>query len=1194
MFSGIRNAGGYYSCYSNRPRRSMPRRIPSSRCAGPGYGRSGRVVAPPSVRTATLQSRGSPPRLLTRRTQLRDDDRHSWRTPASPLNFTFNSCPLARSLQLTHLHPPPSVFVSLAHTGARTTPPSRPHGTSPPNIPVSVGPAVCARLPSSSLSFAGDVYNTSIYSLSTEVKPVGVISYDLELENFLLHLKLQFQIYKNVNVSSVLSISSEREMASEELRTVRHRRWEKEEVARRSFHISTRNRTSTNLTQVSRMASGDGPGVGSQTSGLRIASGNLPPIEKLAGMENYNNWKFSMKMYLIHEQLWECVQGTENNAAKDQIALAKICLSVLPTTFVHVRNAKTSTEAWENLRKAYEDRGLLRRLTLLRKLFSIKLEQYGSMETYVSEIMSLSQKLQDIDSALEDEFIGVLMLNGLTSNYDPMIMALENSGIQITSELVKAKLLQEDSKIVGESQPDSALVTGKFKKHKKKIFCYSCKKEGHFKSQCPQKKTEKSSAHSVLFATALATAKFNQHDWFVDSGATSHMTMRRDWAQEVQPCEQKEVVVANDEKLTCQGTGDVKITLQGGTSKTLQDVMIVPQLAANLLSVSKIVEKGLTVVFSKDGCKVLDHCSVKGDTVATASKFGGVFRLNLETGFIGRKQKIEDLKSAEAPKAMLSHELWHKRLGHLNRNCMDKLQSLVTGVKFSKPKESRPCVQCLEGKQSRKPFNKKKRGSRAERKLDLVHSDIFGPMSEPTLGGALYLLLFVDDFTRKTFGYLLKTRSEALMKFKEFKASVEKETGNSIKILRTDNGKEYTSKNFEDFLKAEGIKHQKTVPYTPQQNGVAERMGRTVIEKARCLLFDSELPRKYWGEALNTAIYLKNRSPTSALTGKVPEEAWAQKKVDLSHLRIFGSKAYTHVPDQKRTKFDKKTKELVMVGYSDITKGYRLIDRQHPSKLIVARDVVFDENLGVVNKRVDVEILDTNREHFVEFHKHPNFQLPSTSTQQNNLETTEADSQTILRNSSSSESSVQNEGESSQNDSQDQSTDNTQEDPYQDEEDGAEIIQEPRYPVRNRRPPERLQYNAFLAEAGPRTVKEALSSPEKEEWLKAMKKEHDSLIEKGTWTLVDPIPGQKVVENRWVLSKKTDTDGVTPIFKARNPRFPIQTKNFFLLENSKFDLEMLSLLRNNRKQRKFEMGLTADEPDRRSSQNCTHTHPRQT
>ncbi|CAB0004371.1 unnamed protein product [Nesidiocoris tenuis] len=308
MFSGIRNAGGYYSCYSNRPRRSMPRRIPSSRCAGPGYGRSGRVVAPPSVRTATLQSRGSPPRLLTRRTQLRDDDRHSWRTPASPLNFTFNSCPLARSLQLTHLHPPPSVFVSLAHTGARPTPPSRPHGTSPPNIPVSVGPAVCARLPSPSLSFAGAsfkickvsffdlktlkssqnmiklcpkwnftliirTYNENIPNNNTRVRQVekqkknpydsqledathlfdperriqnlktalrtkycdnhSKWAYDLHLTRmslnsaFLLHLKLQFQIYKNVNVSSVLSISSEREMASEELRTVRHRRWEK-------------------------------------------------------------------------------------------------------------------------------------------------------------------------------------------------------------------------------------------------------------------------------------------------------------------------------------------------------------------------------------------------------------------------------------------------------------------------------------------------------------------------------------------------------------------------------------------------------------------------------------------------------------------------------------------------------------------------------------------------------------------------------------------------------------------------------------------------------------------------------------------------------------------------------------------------------------------------------------------------------
>ena len=138
---------------------------------------------------------------------------------------------------------------------------------------------------------------------------------------------------------------------------------------------------------------------------------------------------------------------------------------------------------------------------------------------------------------------------------------------------------------------------------------------------------------------------------------------------------------------------------------------------------------------------------------------------------------------------------------------------------------------------------------------------------------------------------------------------VENFTGHKLKILRTDNSGEFTSNSFQAHLKACGVRHELTIPKTPQQNGAAERLNRTLVETTRAMLLDARLPHQFWAEAISTAIYLRNRSPTSAVKGATPYQAWYKKRPEVEHLRVFGSTAYIHVPKNMRGKLDSKTKK---------------------------------------------------------------------------------------------------------------------------------------------------------------------------------------------------------------------------------------------------------------------------------------------
>jgi hypothetical protein len=210
------------------------------------------------------------------------------------------------------------------------------------------------------------------------------------------------------------------------------------------------------------------------------------------------------------------------------------------------------------------------------------------------------------------------------------------------------------------------------------------------------------------------------------------------------------------------------------------------------------------------------------------------------------------------------------------------------------------------------------------------------------MGGAKYFVTFIDNFSRKVWVYVLKTKDQVLSVFKQFQVSVERETEKKIKYLRTDNGGEYIGP-FDAYCKEQEIRHQFTPPKTPQLNGFAKRMNRTIVERVRCLLSSSKLPKHYWGEALLAAVYLINFSPSYPLQGDVPNKVFYGKEVSYDHLKVFGCKAFVHIPQDERSKLDSKTRQCIFLGYGGDQFDYKLFDPM-ARKVVRSRDVVFVED----------------------------------------------------------------------------------------------------------------------------------------------------------------------------------------------------------------------------------------------------------
>lgn len=271
-----------------------------------------------------------------------------------------------------------------------------------------------------------------------------------------------------------------------------------------------------------------------------------------------------LKLYGLWKCITEDLPTTESgNARKEEKALSRIILSLDKSTYPHVMQASTAKEAWIALETAFEDKGLHRRLRLLRSLCSIKLQNFPDMEGYVNEVMTLSQQLLSIGKPLDDEFLGVIMLQGLTEDYEPMVMALENSGVEITADFVKTKLLQDKKWYNGQTHETALVLKGK---PQKSAWCWNCKQKGHYKNQCPHKHNDSKVQHHNKFSNKskalIVSTRESKDAWFIDSGASSHMTGSRELLYDLNSEHRgTEIYVANNSKLHVDGTGCSKVRL---------------------------------------------------------------------------------------------------------------------------------------------------------------------------------------------------------------------------------------------------------------------------------------------------------------------------------------------------------------------------------------------------------------------------------------------------------------------------------------------------------------------------------------------------------------------------------------------------------------------------------------------------------
>eukprot|EP00737_Agarophyton_chilense_P003002 gb/GEZJ01003471.1/.p1 GENE.gb/GEZJ01003471.1/~~gb/GEZJ01003471.1/.p1 ORF type:complete len:730 (-),score=111.20 gb/GEZJ01003471.1/:63-2252(-) len=709
-------------------------------------------------------------------------------------------------------------------------------------------------------------------------------------------------------------------------------------------------------------------------------------IEKLVE-DNFHVWKQKIELLLALKDLdghLDSVRPTDEDELstwkkKDAKARAIIGLTLSDEHLDHVRDADNAADMWKAICDVFQRKTLLNKINARRSFYSAKMRDDEKMLQFINRVRHLASDLKCMDVVVEEEDIAMAILCGLPERFEHLIVAIDTTigDRQLTLEFVKSRLLQEEQRMNDRAKEEpggsEAALVGRQSRWKN-IECHYCHKKGHIQRNCFKKQRDGANmnqvgaAHPTVntelsdergtggndsdFVCLIATGsdKATNSDWIVDSGATAHMTFDESMFQTYDSKVSSGVSIGNDSKLESVGHGSVELDLivEGSKRKCqLKQVVHVPNLRYHLLSVSAICDVGCKVVFEKE--KV---CVYKGSkVVALGRRVKGLYYLCTAA------HQCTDVNSA----LVSDLSLWHARMAHVNVDGIKHMarNKVVSGLNVDVAQDSDVCGSCVVGKATRAP-TPKQGGERAKHVLELVHSDVSGPVSVKSLGGSHYFVTFIDDHSRFCFFYMLKTKDEVFQMFLRWLKFVQNQTGRQVKTitardsvlkaLRTDNGGEYLSHRFTKELERHGIEHQRTVPYNPQQNGLAERFNRTLMDLVRSMLCHKKLPKHFWAEALNVAVYVRNRVTCKALPSSVtPYELWHGQKPDVSNLRVFGSRCWYKVVDHKLKKLEERGVEAIFIGYTPGSHGYKLWDSEK-KKVIVSRDVRFDEFSGSDNQ----------------------------------------------------------------------------------------------------------------------------------------------------------------------------------------------------------------------------------------------------
>ena len=673
-------------------------------------------------------------------------------------------------------------------------------------------------------------------------------------------------------------------------------------------------------------------------------------IQKLSREGDYRSWSQVMRAYLVTQdradKYLDATPATNDadGQEKDLICKSKLMLHVTGPLISIVARAKSAKEAWNALKNDYKGSLKTRQPQLTEQLTKLS-QGNDSISAYVDRLLALRDEFEALSMDASLPLLASQFIRGLRDDLRcALAPILHKIGSQedatiddIAREVKTLSLLLPDSASKARVNTADA---GRRRPRSGNIACWNCGGKGHSAHDCPRPRDEdrvsrnqkkfqdarrkKPSDRKVKFndqpatvmtvsSSTIASLRGRSNMLWLDSGATHHVVNDAGILRDTRTPTVSSVILGGGEEHPVLCEGDLFLTGGPRGSVLLTGVLHVPSMGINLVSTPQLTSKNGSCWEGPHFAHVYDP---HGRTILKGHKIDGMYRLD-----------------CTLPKSSTAHvhiaasaTLWHRRFGHTGHSCLKKMLRAdavkgIADVHFDQGSD--PCAICDQAKLTRAHFARS--STRASHPVELVHSDTMGPMPVRGLEDELYVVTALDDFSGYAETILTRTKAEAASALVNLLVRWQRTTGRKLKTLRTDQGTEFLGV-LSDYCTRKGISRQTSTVYTPEQNGRAERLNRTLIERSRALLLEHNLPKLVWSEAMVTASYLRNRV-TSGDLKVTPYELFYGEKPDVSHLRVYGCKAFAYIEKNQRDKLDAVSDEYALVGYSTTSKAYRLL---HP------------------------------------------------------------------------------------------------------------------------------------------------------------------------------------------------------------------------------------------------------------------------
>ncbi|PKU65158.1 Retrovirus-related Pol polyprotein from transposon TNT 1-94 [Dendrobium catenatum] len=596
----------------------------------------------------------------------------------------------------------------------------------------------------------------------------------------------------------------------------------------------------------------------------------------------------------------------------DRNLAAAISSTISANVIPYVMHLDSTYEIWSALQTRFQSANRSKVMQLKNELQNISMRNL-SMQDYLMEIKKTVDLIISAGCNLDNEDIILHILNGLPPPYQSFKTAVRTLQTPLSLDNLYAMLISEEIHLRQDSQRFSshtdnqaALYTNRGRSRrgrgstyqtsqnnsktgsKSSIICQICTKRGHSADVCWHRHNSKYVPPTANSQALMAASDITSTDWYLDSGASSHMTNNQDNMTQSSNYNGSDQVIVGDGRAIPIAHSGAGILPTPERKLQLSNLLHLPDISHNLISISNLVkDNNISISFDPNGYHVKDlqthRVLLRGPCRA------GLYPIKIK--------KFEQSKTALNTSSRHLPN-WHQRLGHPHQRILATISKQNPSLCIVD--KNNICNSCNACKSHKLEFPRSI--NRKNSPLALLHSDVWGPSPVQSQQGFLYYLLILDDYSRYAWVFPFSHKTEVSQIFINFITFIEKYTKHQVQAVRTDGGTEFVNHKFQSFLTSKGIQHQRSCPYTPEQNGAAERKHRHIIDTTRTLLHTASMPLTYWPDAVLTAVYLINRMPTPTTNYTPPIKLMFNVIPDYASLHTYGCECFPLLPTNSRHK----------------------------------------------------------------------------------------------------------------------------------------------------------------------------------------------------------------------------------------------------------------------------------------------------